>query len=446
MSARGPRRSLYGWLAADGVSLVGTRVSMVALPLFVLTTTGSPQKTGLVAVAELVPLVLLKVLGGPVIDRAGARAVALTCDGASVLVVGAMPLLHDAGVLSFPAFLALVAVAGGLRGPGDAAKHALIPTLSAAAAVPMERVTGLSATVERTASMLGAALAGVLVAVAGPANALLVDAASFGGSALVLAWAVPAGTRGPREAQEEGAPYGERLRAGWRFLRGDRVLVGITAMVALTNLLDVAWSAVLVPVWGVERAGGAGAVGALFATSAGAAAIGALLAAAYAERLPRHLTYLVCFLVAGLPRFAVVAFDAPLGWVLAVAGVAGFAAGFLNPILGAVIYERVPAHLVGRVSSLSTATCFALMPLGGLIGGFLVASAGLGTALLICGLAYLVVTLLPAVDPRWRELDATPSGRPRSSARRSAATRRGGLRPSRPAGRGGRASRGRGRS
>ncbi|MDA0183971.1 MFS transporter [Solirubrobacter phytolaccae] len=399
-----PRRSLYGWLAAEGVSLAGTRVSMVALPFFVLTTTGSPEKTGLVAVAELLPLVVLKVLGGPVIDRVGARRVALVCDGGSVLVVGAVPLLHDAGVLSFPALLALVAVAGALRGPGDAAKHSLIPTLSATAAVPMERVTGLSSTVERTASMLGAVLAGALVAVAGPANALLVDAASFGVSALLLAWALPAGTRGLGE-EDDGEPYLERLRAGWRFLRGDRVLVAITVMVALTNLLDLAWSAVLVPVWGVERGGGAGAVGALFATFAGASALGSLLAAAYAERLSRHVTYLVCFLVAGLPRFAVLAFDAPLPGVLAVAVVAGFASGFLNPILGAVIYERVPAPLVGRVSSLSTAACFALMPLGGLVGGFLVAGAGLSTAMLVCGVAYFAVTMLPAIDPRWRELD-----------------------------------------
>ena len=49
---------------------------MIALPWFVLTTTGSATKTGLVALAELLPLVLLKVLGGPVIDRVGARRVA----------------------------------------------------------------------------------------------------------------------------------------------------------------------------------------------------------------------------------------------------------------------------------------------------------------------------------------------------------------------------------
>ncbi len=411
------RRPLYGWLAAEGVSLIGTRVSMIALPFFVLTTTGSPQKTGLVAVAEMLPLVLLKVLGGPIIDRVGARRVALRCDWASLVVVGAIPLLHEAGHLSFPGFLALVAVAGALRGPGDAAKHSMTPILATTANVPLERVTGLSSTVERTASMLGAAIAGGLVAAIGPANALVVDAVSFGVSALLLAWAVPAAARpgvsaaGSGEGSAEGAdaaPYFEQLREGWRFLRGDRVLVGITVMVSLTNLLDLAWSAVLVPVWGVEHGGGAAAVGALFATFSGASAIGSLVAAAYGDRLPRYATYLVCFLVTGLPRFVLMGLDTPLWSILGYAVVAGFAAGFLNPILGAVIYERVPDHLMGRVSSLSTACCFALMPLGGLVGGFLVGGVGLGAAMLACGAAYFVVTMLPAVDPRWRDLDKRP--------------------------------------
>ena len=403
------RRPLYGWLAAEGVSLIGTRVSMIALPFFVLTTTGSPEKTGLVAVAEMLPLVVLKVLGGPIIDSVGARRVALTCDWASLFVVGAIPFLHDAGLLSFPAFLGLVAVAGALRGPGDAAKHSMTPTLAAAAAVPMERVTGLSSVVERTAGMLGAAIAGGLVAVVGPANALVVDAISFGLSALLLTWALPSTAKQvDSDEEKDPAPYLEQLRAGWRFLRGDRVLVGITVMVSLTNLLDIAWATVLVPVWGVDHAGGAAAVGALFATFAGASALGSLVAAAYAERLPRYATYFVCFLVTGLPRFLVMAFDSPLWSVLAIAVLGGFASGFLNPILGAVIYERVPEHLVGRVSSLSTACCFALMPLGGLVGGFLVGGAGLGVAMVVCGVAYFVVTLFPAFDPRWREIDKRP--------------------------------------
>ncbi len=399
------RRPLYGWLGAEGVSLVGTRVSMVALPFFVLTTTGSPEKTGLVALAELLPLVVLKVLGGPVIDRIGARRVAISCDWGSLAVVGAIPFLHGSGHLSFPAFLALVAVAGALRGPGDSAKHTMTPTLAATADVSLERVTGLSSTVERTASMLGAAIAGTLVAVIGPANALVVDSVSFGASALLLAWAIPARTKPVVDPDADPAPYVEQLREGWRFLRSDRVLVGITVMVALTNLIDLAWAAVLVPVWGIEHGGGAAAVGALFATFAGASAVGSLVAAAYGERLPRYATYLVCFLVTGLPRFVLMGLDTPLWGILAFCVVAGAASGFLNPILGAVMYERVPEHLVGRVSSLSSACCWALMPLGGLVGGLLVGSAGLATAMLVCGAAYFAVTMLPALDSRWRGIN-----------------------------------------
>jgi MFS family permease len=116
----------------------------------------------------------------------------------------------------------------------------------------------------------------------------------------------------------------------------------------------------------------------------------------------------VAFLICGAPRFVVMAFDSPLWAVLAVTVAGGFAAGFLNPILGAVIYERIPEHLVGRVTSLTTASCYALMPFGGLIGGFLIGGFGLGVAMLVCGATYFVFTMFPVVDPRWREINHRP--------------------------------------
>lgn len=402
------RRPLYGWLVSEAVSITGTRVSMIALPWFVLTTTGSPGKTGLVALAEMLPMVLLKVLGGPIIDRVGPRRVSITCDLLSVLVVGSIPLMYQAGHLSFPGLLLLVAMAGALRGPGDGAKHALVPALVERAGVPMERATGLGSTVERGASMLGAIVAGGLISVIGPANALLVDAGSFLVSAAVLAWATVGMGPAPREQGAAEPPYRRQLAEGWRFLRGDRVLLGIAVMVALTNFLDIAWTTVLVPVWAKEYGGGAAAIGLLFAVFGGASVAGALCAAAWGERMPRYRTYLLAFLVTGLPRFAVMAFDVSIWWVLAISVAGGFASGFLNPILGAVMYERIPVRLVGRVTSLTTAMCFALMPLGGLLGGVLVSGWGLTAAMLATGAAYFVVTMAPAFDPRWREMDDRP--------------------------------------
>jgi MFS family permease len=407
------RTPLYGWLTSEAISITGTRVSMIALPWFVLTTTGSASKTGLVALAEMLPLVILKVLGGPIIDRVGPRRVSITCDLLSVLVVGSIPVVYQSGHLSFPGFLLLVALAGALRGPGDGAKHSLTPSLVAHAGVPMERATGLASMVERTASMLGAAFAGGLIAVIGPTNALFVDAGSFLLSAAVLAWS----TRGmrpaaPREERADEPPYRRQLAEGWHFLRGDRLLLGLAVMVALTNMLDIAWATVLVPVWASEYGGGAAAIGLVFAVMSGASALGAMCAAGWGERLPRYRTYLIAFLIAGAPRFAVMAFDVGLGPVLAVAAVAGLVSGFINPVLGAVSYERIPSALVGRVTSLSGAMCFALMPLGGLLGGGLIAGLGLAAAMLSTGAAYFLVTMAPAVDPAWRAMDDRPAPAP----------------------------------
>ena len=139
MSRRTP---LVGFLLADAISLCGTRVSMIAIPWLVLTTTGSAAQTGLVAFAELLPLVVVQALAGPLIDRLGARRVAISCDLMSMVAVGLIPLLHLGGQLSFPVLLALVAVAGGLRGAGDGSKHAFVPALARGAEVPLERVTG----------------------------------------------------------------------------------------------------------------------------------------------------------------------------------------------------------------------------------------------------------------------------------------------------------------
>ncbi|MBO9578471.1 MAG: MFS transporter [Microbacteriaceae bacterium] len=397
---------LLGWLAASAVSLTGTRVSMIALPWFVLTTTGSPTLTGLVALAEMAPLVTLKVLSGPIIDRLGPRRVAVVCDAASLVAVGAIPLLHGLGALPLWSLLTLVAIAGALRGPGDAAKHAMAPFIAEHANAPIERVTGLESTIERAAGMLGAALAGVLIAAIGAAEALWLDALGFGVSALVLAWTTrPLSGPVPAETGERDAPYRTRLHEGWRFLRRDRVLLGIALMVAATNLFDTAYFSVLMPVWADEPGRGPALLGLLLAIAGGCSALGSVAASIWAARLPRYVVFLVAFLIAGAPRFVALALDIPLAGVIAVIAAGGLAAGFLNPILGAVIFERIPAPLVGRVSSLINAMAFALMPLGGLLAGALISGFGLPIAMLAIAAGYFCVTILPALDPRWREMD-----------------------------------------
>ncbi|TWD79223.1 sugar phosphate permease [Kribbella amoyensis] len=419
------RAPLIAFLVANVVSICGTRVSAIAIPWFVLVSTGSPLKTGLVAMAEMLPLVVCKAFGGPLIDRLGPKRVSVSTDTASTVVVALIPLLHTLGALPFPVLLGIVAVAGALRGPGDAAKGTLIPDIAAAAKVPLERVTGLESTTERLAGFIAFAVAGGLITLVGEVNALWIDAASFGVCALLIRrWAPGQHQRKPHQENEEEG-YGQQLLEGWRFLRTDKLMLPLVLMIAVTNLLDAAIAAVLLPVWIKEHGYGPGQTS-LILTSFGVTATAfALLASAIGHRLPRKTVFTVAFLICGAPRFVVMAFDAPVWGVMLVCAVGGIGAGFINPVLGALFIERIPRPLLGRVNSLADAVAWIGVPLGGVIAGAAVTGIGLAPALLIGGAAYLVATMAPPLIGRhenWGGAGAKPTPAAQDRPARSPAT------------------------
>ncbi|MFI6045007.1 MFS transporter [Nocardia sp. NPDC051321] len=398
------RRALGGVLAAIAVSLTGTRISTIALPWFVLVTTGSATQTGLVVFCEMTPYVVVKAFTGPVVDRIGPRVVSWTTDLVSATAAAAVPLLHTLSWLSFPLLLALVASIGAVRGPGDLAKEVMVPEAAERGRIPLQRATGLSGMTEGLASTLGPAVGGALVALLGPLTGLFANAACFALGSVIVALALP---RGMGHGASAGAStgYWRRLGEGFTFLRGELLLLTIIVTAGITNLLNAGFVAVLVPVWASESGNGPGAIGLMSAALGAAAVGGSLIAAVLAHRLRRRVVFFTGFLLAGAPRFLILAVDAPMAAVLAVFAISGFGAGFLNPVLGAVLFERVPRPILGRVSALGDALSWAGIPLGGLIAGVAVASVGFVPVLLVGGAVYFLTTNLSGLRPEWREMD-----------------------------------------
>lgn len=396
---------------ATVLSTTGTRFSAIAIPWLVLETTGSPVLTGLAGFAEMLPYVLAKALGGPLIDRLGARRMAIGCDLLSTVAVALVPLLYWAGLLSIWVLLPALAVIGVLRAPSDASKQAMVPAVAALGGMPLERVTGVVGASDRLAGTLGAASAGALIGLLGSGSALLANALAFLLSALVLAAGVPATEKaiGAGETAPTPAPsYGAQLAAGWRVLRHDAVLMGLVLMIAFTNLFDQAYSMVLLPVW-VRTAGlDVTWVGILLAVFSGSAILGATLAAIYGRRLPRLLLYTLGFLCAGPLAFGSFALDLPLPAIVAILLLGGLAAGFINPIVSAILLERTPAPLVGRVIALVGALSWSLIPFGGLYAGLLVDNLGIWTALGTTAMLYLVAVVLPLAVPGFRQMGRKP--------------------------------------
>ncbi|MEU9394497.1 MFS transporter [Streptomyces sp. NPDC048324] len=403
-------RPLGGVLTAMAVSLTGTRISVVALPWFVLVTTGSATQTGLVAFCEMTPYVVVKAFTGPLVDRIGTRAVSWTTDLVSATAAAAVPLLHILDLLSFPLLLVLVAVIGAARGPGDLAKEVMVPEAAERSRVPLERATGLAGVIERLASTVGLAVGGSLVAALGPLTGLAVNAGCFALGSLIIKLALPRGMghaaeEAPSPAGQTGPGYWQRFAQGFTFLRGEPLLLTVIVMCGITNLLDAAITSVLVPVWARDSGNGPTAIGLMGSVMGAAGVGGSLIAAVVAHRLRRRMVVLTGFLLAGAPRFLILAFDAPLGVVLAVFAISGFGAGFVNPVMGAVLVERVPRRMLGRVNALGDSLAWAGIPLGGLLAGAAVTAAGLVPVLLACGAAYFLTTNLAGLRPEWRDID-----------------------------------------
>lgn len=404
------KRGFAGLLAAEGVSFVGTRMSFVALPWFVLAMSGSAARTGVVAFAEMLPYVLVCAFGGPLLDRLGHRRVSVLSDLGSAVVVAAVPLLHHGPGLSYGGLVALVTLLGTLRGFGDSAKRVLLPRTIAASGIVTTRATGLHDGVYRLSTLLGPPAAGLLITAFDATAVLLLDAASFAIAAVLVAMLVPSG-----EAERRPEPYLRALRAGWRFIGRDRLVLGLAVMIFVTNLLDQAYTAVLAPVWAREVAGSATALGLLFGFFGAGAVAGSAVFAVLAPRLPRYATFVLGMLIGGAPRFFAPALAGEIWVVYAVAFIAGFSIAGINPVLAAVQYERVPDEMRARVLGISLAIAWGGIPLGALLGGWSVQWLGLTESWLLFGLLYLAATLAPFVLPEWREMDRTA---PRSAGQR----------------------------
>ncbi len=394
-----PLRAL---LTSHALSRTGNVVTIFAIPFAVLGTGGGPIEVGLAAAASTAPVVLGGTLGGALIDRIGYVRASVLADVMSGATLALIPLLAGFDRLPFPALLALVFLGGLFDTPGETARRVLLPPLSQSAGIPIERSIGFLDGTSRLSSLLGAPLAGILVAAVGPYPALLATAGAFAASAALTAAAV----RLPPDSipQQSGRGYWRDLAEGFRFVAKDPLLVRIMTLVLVTNALDAARSGTLMPLYAAEELGGSAPLGLIVGAFGAAALVGTLGFGYVAHRLPRRVPFALCFTVAGAYAFApALGFHVPA--MIAAAVVCGLAAGAINPILGASQFERIPMELRGRVLGLVTAGAWAGMPLGGLLGGIGADLFGTRGTFAIIGVLYVAVTITPLFGGPWRLME-----------------------------------------
>jgi MFS family permease len=389
---------------ANAISLVGNMLSAIAIPWFVLQTTGSATQTGITGFFTVLPVVLAGFFGGTLVDRLGFKRTSIIADIASGITTALIPLLYFTVGLQFWQLMVLVFLGALLDTPGSTARSALVPELAELARMPIERATSLIHIIERGARLVGAPLGGLLIALMGTENVLWLDAASFFISAGIVAVTIQVHQPLSQEEKKPAGNYFGELREGLRFIYNDKLMLAIVIMVMATNFLDAVFGGVVQPVYAKQVYGEALDLGLLIAANGGGAVIGALIFSAVGPRLPRHRVFVFGFVLTSL-KFFLYAIYPPLWVALVFVAIFSTGAGPLNPIIGAVEYERVPKNMRGRVGGAIGAGAWSAMPLGMLIGGVLTEQVGVQAMLLGLGVIYLITTLSMAFIPAMKEMN-----------------------------------------
>ena len=367
-----PRRTdLFALVAANAISQLGNVIAVVALPWFVLVTTDSPSRAGITAFALTFPMAVGAIVGGPLVDRIGVRRASVAADVGAGAAIAAIPLLHAFDALGFWHLVALAFAASAFEAPGRAARRAMLPELADRAGMARERANSIATTSEHTGYVAGAPLAGVLIAAAGAPNALLIDAASFGVSAVIVAVAVRAAG---------GAVGRTQLLDGLRFVTTEPLLRTFFTIWTVGAFLIAPLASVVLPVYAKYELGGAGTLAAAVTAYGVGGLLGTFGYGVFGSRLPRRRFFVVTWVLYPALSFVLVALP-PLVPLLALLLAIGFLAGAYDPFETTIHQELIPRDLRARAFAILLAVEMIVVPPSMLLYGFVIESAGLRAAL-----------------------------------------------------------------
>jgi MFS family permease len=383
------------------VSRLGDSFYTVALALWVLEKTHSATVMGLVLVCSSVPMLLFLLLGGVFVDRLPRLHVMLSSDFLRAGIVGLMAALAVSGRLEVWHVLVMSVCFGVVDAFFYPAYSAVVPEVVGASDLPSANSMRFMSS--QLAGIIGPALAGLIVAKAGPGLTFSLDGVSFVISAfclLALARKRVLRKAGPAESgvlKDLHQGIATVLKSPWLW-----ITIGIAGLSNIT--LGGPFEAAL-PLLVAQRFGSAAQTYGLLMT---VSAIGSLIASILIGRSKRlrRRGYLLygAWLLASLMLFLM---GLPVGLVLMglAVGIGGASWSILDLVWVNTLQELVPADLLGRVSSIDALGSFGLLPVGYALAGLAADHVGASMVFVIGGVISALVIALGLLHPAVRGLD-----------------------------------------
>lgn len=365
------------------VTYTGTAIAPIAMAFGVLELTGSTSDTAIVIAAPTLAAVAALMFGGVLADRTSRQRLIVSSELLAMLIQIAIAYAFLSRTATVPVLTGLMLVMGVAMALNMPAANGLVIQLVDRR--DLQSVNALLATSRNGAMAGGAALGGVLVATLGAGAALLIDAASFGISAMLVFSLKP-----KPQAESPGASFLEDLRLGWREFTSHTWLWVIVLQFSLLVASHESTFGLLGPAVSRARLNGATDWGLIASCFGLGTLVGGVISLRIRTRYPMRIATLCMFSFCLLPVALAIPASVP---VLAMAAFAEGVAGQIFSVLWYTTLQRkIPAHMLSRVSAYDHMGSIALAPLGIVVAGLLFEAIGHRATLLLSALAVFVPT------------------------------------------------------
>jgi MFS family permease len=367
----------------QGLSTIGDRIVFVALALYV-TDIGSPSDVGIVLASHAVPLIGFLLIGGVWADRLPRHLVVVTTDLIRFTLHALLATLIFTGAVEIWHIVVIEAAFGTAEAFYRPAYTGLVPQT-----VPEEEIQPAKAafgTLETVAEFVGPALATALVLGVSPGFAFALDAATFLASAAFLVRLRPRERGEPAERTTVVA----ELRDGWTEVRSRPWVWAIVGAFSLTLLVSFGPWMTLGPTVSLEQYGTRAEYGILTSVMGAGTIVGALIGFRWRPRYPMRTGMLLAlpFPVA----FGLFAVGVPAAVLVGLFVLSGTGVALFGIWWETALAERIPPHMLSRVTAYDWMGSLALLPIGYLLAGPLGEAVG-ATEVLAVGSAVALATL-----------------------------------------------------
>ncbi|MCB1647209.1 MAG: MFS transporter [Pseudomonadales bacterium] len=377
------------------ITFTGNAMAPIAIAFGVLELTGSAKDAAMVIAAPTAAQILVLLFGGVIADRTSRQSVIVISDtvaACSQLLIAALLISGNATLMWLTSLMLINGIAMALHSPAVTGLITQVVDRN-----DLQSANALLGTARNGAMILGAALAGALVAFTSPGITIALDGMSFAASALMIASLKPAA-----QSRLQAASLIADLLAGWQEFVRHRWLCAIVMQFSLVVASVEAVFALIGPAIARDQLGGPVAWGLITSALGIGTLAGGLASLRLQTTRPMLTATMMVFTFVLLPLALLLSLPVPV--MMAFALVQGLGVQIFSVLWYTTLQNRVPGEMLSRVSAYDHLGSIALAPLGIIAGGYLYETVGAEATLITAMVIIIMPTIAVLFVPEVRNL------------------------------------------